>query len=146
MPTLSGYEPFRLTIADYEGLGRAGAFAARQVELIEGVVVVVDAELRPHSRAKNQLMYRLQAKLDQLAAPFEALVEPTLALPPHDMPQPDVLVARATPVTRDYYRLDDAAIVIEVGASTLQGDLGTKCVMYAAHGVPEFGSSMWRRT
>lgn len=130
--------PFKLRIEDFELLDRAGVFAGhKRVELIEGVLVAMNAEFRLHTIAKNELMFRLRLALLALASDYTALVEPTLALPPHNLPEPDVLVTNA-PLARDYYRLDFAAIVIEVADTTLADDLGVKCAMYAAHGVPEY--------
>ena len=131
-------QPFPLRIEDYELLDRAGAFEGRRVELIEGVIVSVNAEYSPHMFVKNELMFRLRLALRAIGSRHDAFVEPTLALPPHSLPEPDVVVADLTPSANDYVRVRQVALVIEVGASTLRGDLGVKRRMYAAQNVPEY--------
>ncbi len=137
-PLPDSLQPFPLRIEDYELLDRAGVFQDRRVELIEGVIIAVNSEYRPHTRVKNALMFRLQSALNALGSGLEAFVEPTLALPPRNMPEPDVVVASVPPDENDYFRLQHMVLVIEVGASTLRSDLGTKRKMYAAQGVPEY--------
>ena len=85
--------PFKLRIEDYELLDGAGAFAMQRVELIEGVVVTVNSEHLPHTRLKNELMFRLRIALRDRTMAFEAFVEASLALPPYDMPDADIVVA-----------------------------------------------------
>ena len=131
-------QPFPLRIEDYELLDRAGAFEGRRVELIEGVIIAVNAELHPHTRLKNELMFRFRLALQALGSDLEAFVEPTLALPPRNMPEPDVVVSSIPSSRDDYFRLMNMAIVVEIGASTLRTDLGVKRRMYAAQNVPEY--------
>lgn len=131
-----GLQPFKLRIEDYELLDREGVFEGRRTELIEGVVVAVNAEMIPHTRLKTELLFRLKVALDALRSPFTAFVEPSLSLPPHDMPMPDVLVARSD-ADGKYFGLQHAAFVVEVGATTFRTDLKVKLPMYAARGVPE---------
>ena len=136
--TLEDSRPIKLTVEDYVLLAGAGAFDAyRRTELIEGVIIEVNAELRPHARVKNQLMLRLSRAIEASGLAYEAFVEPTLALPPVNMPEPDVMVARYEPAD-DYFRLEHAMLVAEVGASSLRTDLGPKRAIYAEHGVPEY--------
>lgn len=130
--------PVKLRIEDFEVLDRAGAFADfKKVELIEGMIVGMSAEFRLHTFVKSQLMYRLQAALEAAGSRFCAVVEPTLALPPYNLPEPDVAVVNA-PMERDYFRIEHVAMVIEVSDSTLANDLGAKLALYARHGIPEY--------
>ena len=130
--------PFKLKIEDFELLQEAGAFEGhKKVQLIQGVLVEVNAEFMRHTRVKNELMIRLHTALIELGSRYYAVVEPTLALPPHNLPRPDVMVSDA-PIERDYYRVQHAAIVIEVSDSTLADDLGPKRDMYATQGVGEY--------
>ncbi len=129
--------PFKLRIEDYELLDGAGAFALQRVELIEGVVVTVNSERVPHGRLKAELMFRLRLALRAIGSSLDAFPDVTLSLPPHNMPEPDVLIARANP-SGAYWEGADAAIVIEVAASTLRSDLGVKKHLYAEHGIPEY--------
>ena len=137
MQTPGDLRPFKLRIDDYELLDRAGAFDACKVELIDGVIVAAQSEAMPHVRIKNELMFRLRLALREMVSALEAYVGPTLALPPHNMPEPDVLISADDPAAK-YFELKDVAIVIELGASSLRGDLGDKRDMYARQGVPEY--------
>ncbi len=128
----------KLRIEDFELLDRAGVFDEyRKVELIDGVIEVMNAEFRKHNRAKNELTYRLRRDLEDLGSAFEAFSESSLALPSENLPQPDVIVALGGADER-YYEVRDLAIVIEVADTTVARDLGAKCAMYAAEGVPEY--------
>lgn len=130
-------QPFKLRIEDYELLGEAGAFAEQRVELIEGVVVTVNSEGLPHTRLKSELMGRLYQALREIRSPFTAYVEASLALPTHNMPDADILIARSTAQGK-YLTVVDVAIAIEVSASSVRKDLGVKKQLYAEHGIPEY--------
>lgn len=137
-PSMTEPHRLKLRIEDFEVLDRAGVFDGHnKVELIDGGLVAMNAEFHPHTAMKNALMFRLRLALLALDSPYTAMVEPTLALPPHNLPQPDVMVTNA-PLARAYFPLDRTAIVIEVADTTLADDLGVKCAMYAAQGVPEY--------
>lgn len=129
--------PFKLRIEDYELLDEAGAFAMQRVELIEGVVVTVNSEFRPHNLLKNELTFRLRLALRDIGSTFDAYSESSLSLPPHNMPDVDVLVAQSD-AKGMRWAAAHAAIVIEVAASTLRNDLGFKKQLYAEHGIPEY--------
>lgn len=133
-------EPHRLKlrIEDFELLGRAGVFDTyHKAELIEGVIEVMNGEFRRHSRVKNQLTFRLQLALKAIGSDFAAFSEATLALSPHNLPEPDVIVAMGGLDDR-YYELRDVAILIEVADSSIARDLGAKCTMYAQETIPEY--------
>lgn len=137
-PTASGDpRPFRLRIEDYELLDRAGAFHGQRVELIGGRIVVVNAQLQAHILVKNRLGRRLQAALEALGSPLEAIIEASLALSESDLPDPDILVGTIVPV-RDYIRVAQVALVVEVADTSLRHDLGEKRELYAVSGVPEY--------
>lgn len=137
-PPMTEPHPLKLTIEDFELLNRGGVFDSyNKVELIEGMLVAMNAEYRRHTAVKNELMFRLRLALIALGSPYTAMVEPTLALPPYNLPEPDVAVVDA-PMARDYFRIEHVALVIEVSDSTLANDLGAKLALYARHGVPEY--------
>lgn len=129
--------PFRFDIEAFGILDRAGVFEDRKVELVDGVIEVMNAEFRRHNRVKNEVNYRLRAALERLGSAFSAFTEMSLALPSHNLPQPDVAVAIGGSDDR-YYELGDVAIVIEVADTTIARDLGAKRTMYSAQGVPEY--------
>lgn len=129
--------PFKLRIEDYELLDRAGAFYGHRVQLIGGKLVVVNAQLQGHIVVKNRLSRRFQHALEGLNSPLEALVEATLALSPHDLPDPDILLA-ATTQARDYIQVGQAALVVEVADTSIRHDLGEKRDLYSRNAVPEY--------
>ena len=129
--------PFKLRIEDYELLGRAGVFHGHRVELIGGIIVVVNAQLQAHILVKNRLGRRLQNALEALHSPMEAIVEGSLALSASDLPDPDIVVGSFTPV-RDYMRVEQVVLVVEVADTSIRHDLGEKRELYAAGGVPEY--------
>lgn len=131
-------QPVKLRIEDYELLLRAGTFAhLAKTELIDGVIVEMDAQYRRHSFAKNELIYRLRRALEALGSPYSAQSETTVALPPYGAPEPDVVLTDA-PQGDGYVPLESVALLIEVSDSTISYDLGPKAVMYATHGIPEY--------
>lgn len=129
--------PFLLRVEDYELLDRAGAFYGQRVELIAGRLVVVNAQFKAHALFKNRLGRRLQDALQALGSSAEAIIEGTLALSAHDLPDPDILVGTITP-GRDYIRVEQVTLVIEVADTSLRHDLGEKRDLYAAGGVLEY--------
>lgn len=48
MPAPDAPRPFKLRIEDFQLLDRAGAFDGARVEMVEGLVVAMDAEMLPH--------------------------------------------------------------------------------------------------
>ena len=83
------------------------------------------------------MAFRLQVALEAMTSPLMALSEASLALPPHSLPNPDILIARAV-ADRSYFRVEQVAIVIEVSDSTLRRDLGGKRTLYAVNSIPEY--------
>ena len=132
-----GPPPFMLRIEDYELLDRAGAFHGQKVELIGGRLVVVNAQLQAHGVVKNRFGRRLQEVLDRIGLPHETIIEGSLALSPNDLPDPDITIATVMP-TRDYMRVKQVLLVVEVADTSLRHDLGEKRDLYSRGGVPEY--------
>lgn len=59
-----------------------------------------------------------------------------MAMPPHNMPQPDVFLT-SEPRGEGAVPLASVALIVEVSTSTLEFDRGDKAATYAAAGVPE---------
>ena len=63
----------------------------------------------------------------------------SLRLGPHDEPEPDVALARATrSYARERPRADEIALIVEVADTSLAFDLGEKSAKYAGAGIPEY--------
>ena len=128
----------KLRVEDYLALDAMGAFeACGKTELIEGEVVYINAQHRPHARIKTQLLIRLANALQQSGAKLEALVEGSVAMPPHNVPEPDISLT-SEPDGEVLIPLASLALVIEVADITLRRDLGRKQRIYARAGVPEY--------
>jgi hypothetical protein len=131
-------ERVKLTIEQFEMLDRAGAFDRyAKTELIEGTIYAMQGQFRPHSFAKNELTYRLRLALEALGSDFLPQSEPTVAMPPVNAPEPDIVVTNA-PKGEGYTPLDSVALAVEIADSTAQFDLGTKAALYSRQALPEY--------
>lgn len=128
----------KLRVEDYLALDDAGAFQAYgKTELIEGEVVYRNAQHRPHARIKSRLFRLLADRLDELGGALEPLVEGSVAMPPYNVPEPDIAVT-GEPEGEGLIPLASLALVVEVADSTLRNDLNRKRRIYAREGVPEY--------
>jgi Uma2 family endonuclease len=128
----------KLRVEDYLSLDAAGAFEAYgKTELLDGEVVYMNAQHRPHARIKSRLFRRLADALDGLGGAFEALVEGSISMPPYNVPEPDIAIT-AEPEGDGLIPLASLALVIEVADTTLRNDMGRKRKIYAGEGVPEY--------
>lgn len=127
-----------LTIADYLRLDEAGAFEGYgKTELIEGQVYYMNAQHRPHARVKSDLYFVVESALRASGNSIRALVEASIAIPPHNAPEPDIVITDA-PNGDGLVPLESVRLVIEVSETTLQNDLKRKAALYAAHGIAEY--------
>jgi Uma2 family endonuclease len=128
----------KLRIEDLVLLDRAGSFSSyARTELINGTIIVVNAQHRPHARAWSLLFRRIASALEELGSDYEAMLEPSVAMPPHNLPQPDIVVTNE-PAGEGFVPVGSVAMLVEVAESTLADDLGVKAQLYAEHGVPEY--------
>ena len=129
---------YKLTTTDYALLTKAGAFAGyAKTELIDGEVVALNAQHRPHARAKDELAYRLRRALEARGSDLQVLTEVTVDMPPHGSPQPDILLTSEA-LGEGPVPMSSVALMVEVADTTLDFDLGPKAELYAAAGVPEY--------
>ena len=128
----------KLRIADFLLLHDAGAFVDfAKTELIDGDVVYMNAQHRPHSFAKNLLARRLDAALAAVAPHLSMLIEVSVAMPPNDVPEPDIVVT-SEPRGEGPVPLASVALCVEVADASRDHDLRTKVALYARQGVPEY--------
>ena len=140
VPALDEPHPVRLTIADFLCLDSAGALDRyAKTELIEGVIVAVNAQFSTHARTKTRLLRRLADAVDAGMPAYEAWSEVSVAIPPMNLPEPDIVVTSFTPVAgRAPVPVETIAIIVEVADTTLSHDLRTKVTVYARAGIPEY--------
>ena len=131
--------PFRLTVDQYQALDEAGAFDEQngRVELIEGMIVCMNSQTVAHVVVTNELGFRLREKLQALGSAFQAYVNPTVTVRPHNAPDPDIAVAMR-PTSGRYFDVSGVALLVEVARTTLRKDLKIKRDIYARAGVPEY--------
>lgn len=128
---------YRLRVEDYERLVCAGAFGEARTELIEGEVVVLSPQFRPHGMVKMDLYDELRDVLRAQRSPLRPVIEFSLALSPENMPDPDIMLTTQPRGTRAVPR-ESVPLVIEVSDTTLADDLGVKLRIYARFGIPEY--------
>ncbi len=130
--------PVKLRLEDYLLLDESGAFDAyRKTELIEGEVFFRNAQHRPHARIKSRLHVLLAEALKAHEGGLEAIVEGSIAIPPINVPEPDIVVTSAAEGT-GLIPLVSVRLIVEVADATLKSDLTVKAAVYARHGVPEY--------
>lgn len=108
-------------------------------ELIDGSLVFVSPQRDFHTL----VMYLLESGLRRSApAEFRVRREMTVALDPHNAPEPDLLVLRAEAVQgrrQTRYDASDVVLAVEVvSPDSASRDRDTKPGKYAAAGIPHF--------
>jgi len=133
-------KPIKLTIEDFMHLDETGAFQVyAKTELIGGTIVAMNSQLSAHARFKSRLFRRIADVVEVALPDYEAWVDVSVAIPPVDMPEPDVVVTRFKPTgMRMPVPVDTVALLVEIADTTARYDLGTKALLYASAGVPEY--------
>lgn len=128
----------RLTVDDFLLLDRSGAFAGyAKTELLDGEILVVNAQHRPHMFVKSELAYRLRRTLEAAGSTLFVGTEGSVALSANDLPEPDIVVT-SEPLGEGPVPAASIALIVEVAHTTLALDMGTKRVAYARAGIPEY--------
>ena len=134
-PTASA--PYRFTVDQFLALCEQGLFDDyAKSELIEGEIVVMNAQHSRHARVKSRLARRIGNLLEAMGSDLEPQVEASVRMSDASLPEPDIVLTS--------YRgpgvipVETVALVIEVSDSTLSTDLGRKADLYADAGVPEY--------
>ena len=129
---------FKLRIEDYLLLDDAGAFEGiGRTELIDGEIVLMPPQHRPHVRIKSRLHVLLSLTLAEMTDDLESFVEPSVAVPPHNVPAPDIVITSAAD-GEGLVPLDSVRLAIEVSDSSPATDLGRKLAIYARAGIAEY--------
>ena len=139
LETWTAPKPVKLTIEDFIRLNDAGAFDAyAKTELIDGVVVAMNAQLSTHARVQSRFFRRLADAVEAVMPGYEAWVEVSTAIPPPTLPQPDRGVTRCEATGRAPGPVATIPLLVEVADTTKRYDLGKKARIYATAGVPEY--------
>lgn len=127
---------YRLTVDDFLRLDETGVFGTDRTELLDGDVIIMSAEYRPHARIAGELGYRIRRVLETIGSNLYAM-SASVAISDHDMPLPDIVVTRE-PRGEGPIPLASVALIVEVSSSTLQRDLRDKVTIYSRARVPEY--------
>lgn len=127
-----------LRVEDVILLDAGGAFKNYgRVELIDGELLHMNAQFRPHMFAKDELAYRIRQALEKAEIVLFVGTEGSVQLSQNDLPQPDIIVTSEAggegPVPGATVRL-----LVEIADTTLDHDLGRKAGIYASAEVPEY--------
>lgn len=130
--------PIALRIEDYLRLSEAGAFDRyARTELIHGVVYAMNPQHRPHGFAKDELAYRLRRALEAMGSNLHVATEQSVAMAPHDQPEPDIILT-TEPRGPGAIPRTSVALLVEVAQTSLDHDLLRKAPVYASQGVAEY--------
>ncbi|CAA9537477.1 MAG: hypothetical protein AVDCRST_MAG91-3517 [uncultured Sphingomonadaceae bacterium] len=128
----------KLSIDGYHLLDRAGALEAYpRTELVDGVILAMSPQYRPHDYVKAELAYRLRVALEAMESPYYVLTETSVAIPPSSEPRPDVLLTDE-PRGEGAVPVASVPLVIEIAVNSLAFDRGAKAAVYAAASIPEY--------
>jgi hypothetical protein len=125
-----------LTVDEYHRMGEAGILTEDdRVELIEGELVAMAPIGSEHVAASNELTRLL---VQAVAGRAVVSVQNPVRLTRRSEPQPDFAVLRPRAGYRTTLpRPEDALLVVEVAANSLDYDRTVKLALYACSGIPE---------
>lgn len=127
---------YKLTVEDYEALAATGAFGGMRTELIDGDIIVMAPEYRPHAFVRDTLAYRLQQQLERLGSDLHAS-SGSVRLADNAMPQPDIVLT-SEPMGQGPIPGASVALLVEVSSTTLPADVSVKTRLYAAAAIAEY--------
>ncbi|MBV9881763.1 MAG: Uma2 family endonuclease [Sphingomonadaceae bacterium] len=131
--------PVKLTIDDFLRLDETEAFRDyAKTELIEGVIFAMNAQYSAHAHAKTLLLRRLADAVDKVLPGYVTWSEVSVAIPPGNLPEPDLVVTNFRPSPRAPVPAETIALVVEVADTTAAFDLGQKAGVYARATIAEY--------
>ena len=137
-PPLNAPQIATLTVNDFVLLDRSGAFDRyHKSELINGRIIVVNAQYSEHLTVKIEMLLRLNDALKVLGTGPQVWSEGSVDMSPDGLPEPDLFITDTRPTT-GAVRLETVVLIAEVADTSLALDLGDKAELYARHGVPEY--------
>lgn len=132
-------QPLLLTVDDFEALLGAGRFAETgKTELIEGVIVHMNAEFSRNTILRNELTFRFRDALRAMNSSYKAMGEPSVSLSPRNVPSPDIAIIDNPKAGRAFLTPFGVALFVEVSDTSLRNDLIRKRRLYARAGIPEY--------
>jgi len=126
----------RWTVEQYDRLAQLGFFQNERVELIEGRIITMSAQLEPHCAGVSLAGRALETAF---GPGFWVRRQNPLQLSKRSKPEPDLAVVRGT--EQDYIESGTprtALLVVEVSDSTLRYDRGRKAGLYAKYKIADY--------
>ena len=133
--SLSG--KYKLRVEDYILLDQAGTFKGNRTELIEGDIILMSPQYRPHMFIKDELAFTLRIALQNVGRKLHVGTAGSVALSDNSLPQPDIILT-SQPRGEGPVPADSVALLIEVSDTTVDDDVGPKAIVYACASVPEY--------
>lgn len=129
-------QPRPITVAEYHRMIEAGILDEdERVELLEGVIVSVSPQKRPHAYAIQQL---LECVRGLMGPHYKVLVQLPLTLGERSEPEPDLAVVAAVDAASRSEHPHTALLVVEVAGDSLRKDRTVKEALYGRHAIPEY--------
>lgn len=130
-------QPFRWTRERYDRAVAAGVFANDpRVELLNGQIVTMSPQSRPHFLSIHRLAKELEAVFPEQT--YQVCQQGPFAAAADSEPEPDVFVVPADKASDWNEHPSEAVLIAEVAISSASTDLNVKPGIYAAAGVPEY--------
>jgi Uma2 family endonuclease len=107
-----------------------------RTELIDGSVMDMERQSRPHRAASGQLNHWFVTALN--GTPYWVQPRSTLPLDTWNVPAPDVAILSGTPDDLLDGEPDEIPLIVEVADTSLATDRTDKLVCYASNGIPEY--------
>lgn len=126
--------PHLFTVDEYVGIVNSGILGEdARVELIEGQIFEMNPIGSDHMWGVNSLTIAFAGRGGAIPS-----IQNPIRLPDRSMPQPDLVVLRASTTRRRIPLPEDVLLVAEVADTSLSHDRNTKAPLYARAGIPEY--------
>lgn len=129
--------PYLWTCNEYHRMMEEGYFADKRVELLDGEILQMPAQLTFHAVAVGLIRRVMDAAY---GAGYDVRIQAPATLNPHSEPEPDILVARGDP--KDYITHHpgpgEIVLLIEVSDRTLNKDRRRETRAYARAGIADY--------
>ncbi|MHB8879037.1 MAG: Uma2 family endonuclease [Myxococcaceae bacterium] len=128
--------PRRFHVGEYHQLADLGILDEDEhLELLEGVIVEMTPQSRPHARVISELTQRLVSTAGSL---HRVRVQLPLTLSDTSEPEPDLAVVTLEEERSAPVHPRNALLVIEVASDSLRKDRALKGAIYAQAAIPEY--------
>lgn len=139
-PREDGFVRKKWCMQECEFLVKSGLLTPGKYELIEGEIIFKSGQDRLHIAAVTQIIAVLSAIFGMRSIQCQAQIGIGVKDEFND-PEPDIAVLKG--ITSDYSDHEpdpakDVLLVVEASLTTLPGDVSTKAMLYAKHGIPEY--------